>query len=104
MWAWVRERLGCGWVRIIRLRGRRGVADVVDVEASISSDEGRVEDKEVGAFLAAWAERCRVMLFGPMRMCELISGGGGGAVSVVGLVETAFWERLRFLPLEGGMC
>jgi hypothetical protein len=37
-------------------------------------------------------------------MCELISGGGGGAVSVVGLVETAFWERLRFLPLEGGMC
>jgi hypothetical protein len=53
MWAWVRERLGCGWVRIIRLRGRRGVADVVDVEASISSDEGRVEDREAGAFLVA---------------------------------------------------
>ncbi|CBX97456.1 predicted protein [Plenodomus lingam JN3] len=33
----------------------------------------------VGAFLAARASRCRVMALRPMRMCWLMSGGGGGA-------------------------
>lgn len=91
------EEEGLGWVRMIKLKGRRLV-----FAASLSFLE-ILQAAVGGAVRAARASRWRVILFRPMRMCLDISGGlGAGSVVVSGPVGAV--ARLRFLPLEGVMC
>lgn len=56
-----------------------------------------------GAFAAASVDRCRVMLFRPMRRCCVSAGGAGGGEEVSGEEADGGW-RFRLVPLDGGRC